>query len=568
MFTRSIRWAGLNQGKLAIRFEHPRTDEGIAKFNADLDLVRSLKGRAQFYGNDRVWRCSLTEENVVVVMDAGFNIAINLYEWFKAMTKVPFVRTIIQFPPGLKRTLRPYQVENVGFLLSRNGKALIGDDMGLGKTISALSWLHYTGAYPALVVCPAIGKLNWLKEIEKTLPAEITAAALFSKGGDIGFMPDIAIINYDILKDWRKSLPRFKSVILDECHKIKNRATKRAKACRAVARHATHLIGMSGRPIENRPVEFFSFLSMVAPETFSSFWDYAKKYCEPKMGPHGWTYKGATNLQELHKLLTKTVMIRHKKENVEKDLPPKTRVVVPIEINNMDEYQYAESNFTQWVREAYGEHKMMKARNAQSLAKIEYLKQLTIKGKMSGVLDWVSNFLESGEKLVIFAIHHSTVDRLMDEFGKIAVKIDGRDNATRRSKAEDMFQHSSTTRVLVGNLQACGEVINLTAASNSATIELGWKPTEHDQAEDREHRIGQLNPVTAWYLIAHRTIEEEIAALIDTKRQVVSNVLDGGDAEEGSILTALLDKILKGGQENGGHTVTQRKAKSFQRTTW
>ena len=93
-------------------------------------------------------------------------------------------------------------------------------------------------------------------------------------------------------------------------------------------------------------------------------------------------------------------------------------------------------------------------------------------------------------------------------------------------------------------MKAAGVGITLHAASNTCFLELGWTPGEHDQAEDRVHRIGQTaDSVNAYYLLADRTIENDIAELLDEKRKVLAAVLDGKKVKDESILAKLLEKM-------------------------
>jgi SNF2 family DNA or RNA helicase len=107
-----------------------------------------------------------------------------------------------------------------------------------------------------------------------------------------------------------------------------------------------------------------------------------------------------------------------------------------------------------------------------------------------------------------------------------------------------MFQERRQTQLFVGNIKAAGTGITLTAARTVAFLELPWTTGELSQAEDRCHRIGQKNAVNIYYILAGGTIEERIAALLDRKRQVVSAIIDGKEAEDTELLTALLRSYL------------------------
>jgi len=238
--------------------------------------------------------------------------------------------------------------------------------------------------------------------------------------------------------------------------------------------------------------------------------------------------------------LVHNCMLRRLKKDVLKDLPDKTYSIVPIEINNRREYHKAESDFIDWIRQNKGEEAAKKASNAEALAKIEALKQLAVKGKMSNALEWIRDFLEVDGKLIVFATHKMTIDILMDEFKDVAVKIDGSTSQQARQDAVDKFQTDDSCRLFIGNIKAAGVGISLTTASNVAFLELPWTPGELEQATDRCHRIGQKNAVNVYYLLAQETIEETIAYILDKKRKVLDKVLDGKETEENTTFNELL----------------------------
>ncbi len=148
---------------------------------------------------------------------------------------------------------------------------------------------------------------------------------------------------------------------------------------------------------------------------------------------------------------------------------------------------------------------------------------------------------------MVATTHTNVLDAIMKAFPKIALRIDGSiPPGPKRQAAVDAYQTDPRYTLMVGNLTAIGVGLTLTAASNTCTVELGWKPGLHDQFEDRVHRIGQeADSVNAWYLLAEGTIEEEIAELIDQKRNVVSQVLDGEEAASSSLLVDLLKKYKR-----------------------
>ena len=192
------------------------------------------------------------------------------------------------------------------------------------------------------------------------------------------------------------------------------------------------------------------------------------------------------------------------------------------------------------MKGVYGEEAAEKASAAVTLTAIEKLKQLAVQAKLDHALNWIADFLDSDEKLVVFAVHKFVIDAIMERFKNVAVKLDGSVSGTDRQLVVDKFQDDAKTRLFVGNIKAAGIGITLTAASNVAFLEFPWTPGDLSQGEDRCHRIGQKFTVNVYYLLAQNTIEETIALLLDEKRKVLDKVLDGIDTDEGSLLTELI----------------------------
>lgn len=543
--------------KFSIYFNFPKGDSRFAEV---LAKVKTLPDR-RWNADARRWEVPLAIESAELLLQWGFKFSEGLAKWY-AEAKGPAVEEMRDISGRIwDERLFPYQNDGVAFIESRNGRALIGDEMGLGKTAQALVWLkHHPELRPAVVICPASLKLNWAREIRMWVGEDTPITVINGKkpNGTVIGSKDIVIINYDILGDaqWDVDAKRWKldgwcfrlasvvkALVMDEIHYAKSKTAKRTKAAQALSHFSKNVIGLSGTPIVNRPIEFFYPINMIRRDLFPSFWRFAQEYTNAKHNGYGWSFEGAKNPEKLHKTLTETIMVRRRKEDVLKDLPPKTRSVVPFEIDNRTEYEKAAADIIKWIAENEGKEKAERAKNAEFLVEFEKLKQLAVQGKMTAVVEWITDFLESGEKLIVFAVHKATVDALMDAFPGIAVKLDGSTGSGDRQAVVDRFQTDPEIRLFVGNIQAAGVGITLTAASNVAFVELPWTPGAASQAEDRAHRIGQMDNVTCWYLIAHGTVEEDIAEILDGKMKVLSAVLDGREADEGSVLMELLKKV-------------------------
>lgn len=526
--------------------ENQRTGEPYIKIEFpfdmnDITVVKTISGRRYHDENSvKYWTAPLSKEALKLLVDRGFTLDEQLQYVLKGKPKSELKdATDI---PGLKMKLFPYQEEGVGFVESHNGRALIADEMGLGKTAQSLAWLQlHPELRPAIVVCPASLKLNWVKEANMWMMKPKTQV-LSGTNPSVPLIGEIIIINYDILWDWLEKLNRIKPkvLIMDEVHMIKSNGAKRTKATKRLGKSIPHVIGLSGTPIVNRPVEIYNSIRLINTSIVPTFWEYASRYCDAKHNGFGWDFNGASNTEELHSLLVNSIMIRRKKTDVLKDLPDKMYSFVPMELDNFSEYHKAERNFIEYVKETKGVAAAVKARNAEVLTQIEALKQLAVRGSLPQAIEWIQNFLEIDGKLVVFAIHKFVIDTLMEAFPGISVKIDGSVSSENRQRAVDEFQTNDKIRLFVGNIQAAGVGITLTAASKVAFLELPWTPGHLQQAADRVHRIGQKDTVTVYYLLATGTIVERIAALLDSKQRVLDSVLDGRATEEESLLSELI----------------------------
>lgn len=430
---------------------------------------------------------------------------------------------------GNGKDMFPFQKAGLEFIESIDGNGLIADQMGLGKTIQSLGYIGlHPELRPAVIVCPASLKLNWEREAETWL--ENNDVIEIVKGGKAKQLTgDIIIINYDILKKWLPNLKEYNPQILifDESHSIKNQKSARSKAAAELAKDVPHKILLTGTPVLNRPAELWNQLQIIDPFGYpdSRFFQWHKRFTNATQNRYGWDFSGSSNLNELSASL-KTIMIRRTKDQVLKELPAKQRTSFFIEIDNKKEYKTAEQDLQKWLAEQGDMKKADRVSSVEHLAKIEYLRQIAVKGKMKEAIKSIRTFLEGGEKLVVFAIHKKVINVIMDEFKECAVKIDGSVSTEKRQAAVDSFQNDNKVKLFVGNIKAAGVGITLTAASNVAFLELPWTPAELEQAEDRCHRIGQENAVNIYYFVGANTIDQTIASIIINKKITIDKIMD------------------------------------------
>ncbi len=442
---------------------------------------------------------------------------------------------------GLGGELRPFQRAAVVYALAQR-RTFLADEQGLGKTIEALAALQADGAFPAAVVCPASMKLVWQRECERWIPGR-SVAVLHGRGVE-GWstsgagVADIVLCNYDILEAHAERLAArdLRAAIFDESHYCKDPRRKRTKAAIALAERVADdglRLALTGTPILNRPKDIVAQLRLVG--RLGDFGSGAGL---------GRRFRGAKALDRLHWNLRAHCYVRRTKADVLPQLPAKRFASVPVELDNAGEYRLAEADVVAWLRTQpldlrSLEAKVAAALRAEQLARLNYLRRLAASGKLRAAIAWIEDFVACGEPLVVFA-HHREVQRALVEHFPGAAHVLGDDALADRAAAVDDFQRPDGPPLIVCSLQAASQGITLVRASNVAFLELDWTPARHDQAEDRCHRIGQHDAVTAYYLLAAQTIDEQMAGVLQRKRAVIDAVTDGQRVADTSSLDAVV----------------------------
>ncbi len=437
--------------------------------------------------------------------------------------------------------LAPFQWAAVRYALHAR-RAFLADEQGLGKTVEALAALEADDAYPALVVCPASLKLNWEREAQHWLPHRSVAVV----AGRMAVPPraEITILNYEIVASHRDALAlrRPRALVLDESHYCKNPQAKRTRAVRRLAegmgRDALRL-ALTGTPVLNHAEELISQLRVLGRlEDFGSGARFKAQF------------RGPLTEERLHWHLRRRCFVRRRKSEVLPQLPDKRQVVVPVELDNAREYRLAEDDVIAWLREQPLDLSELNAKiaatlRAQRLAQLGTLQRLAARGKLHAALTWIHDFLASGEPLVVFARHVEVQEAVLERFPD-AAHLFGRDTLAAREATVQGFQEDDGPQLIVCATRVAAQGITLTRASNVAFLELEWTPAMHDQAEDRCHRIGQHDAVTAWYLLAAGTIDETMARLIARKRGLVAAVTDGRRLDGDGLVEAVVRELREG----------------------
>lgn len=435
----------------------------------------------------------------------------------------------------------PYQKVGISFLNKVEGIGMIGDSMGLGKTLQSIGYVSLNNLH-TVVVCPASLKYPWKKEVERFTDKTAVVLTEFEPEdlSPKNKLADFVIINYEQLQKYEKYLTKakFDCVILDESQYIMNLQAKRTKSVFKFFKKCKHRICVSGTPIKNRPLEFYAQLKFLRPDLFSNKMKFALRYCDAKETPFGWDMRGASNLDELNRKIA-PFYIRRLKNEVLKELPPKTVTVLDLEMGVTEKQEYAkvQREFDRLMADnwsQYGSSYADRRIDGAHLAKLMELKQFCSKIKVAKVIEFVKEFIDSSDnrKIIVFSQFIATQKALRDAFPGNSVSLLGEDSAEKRQEAVEKFQNDPNIRVFVGSTIAAGVGLTLTAADTVVFADLMWSPADHEQAADRVHRISQENPVFIYYLVYKDSIESMIWHVVGHKLSVLSQTLDGKEIKD------------------------------------
>ncbi|MHB1509144.1 MAG: SNF2-related protein [Acidimicrobiales bacterium] len=342
----------LDDGRASVFFEY---DPGL------VTEVKRLSG-ARWVGAEKYWRVGVDSQLTTFAKQHDFSIEESVVAMARKKEEATSALAIQSrsvdsdlVVPGLRGQLRPFQGAGIAYALAAR-RVLIGDAMGLGKTIQALGVIQAVGGdgpTKALVVCPASLKLNWLAEAIKWLGSEwkieLVTSRKAGRVGKGGSGHELVICNYDILAAREADLVAFSPRVLvaDEIHAAKNKGAQRTKALDKIAKSIPddgYVVGLSGTPVVNRPIELASPLSILGRlDDLGGFWHFAKRYCDATHNGFGWDFSGASNLEELNEVLRKTCYVRRTVHDVYDELPPVQVASVPLGMDRDIAKQYAQA---------------------------------------------------------------------------------------------------------------------------------------------------------------------------------------------------------------------------------
>ncbi len=459
-------------------------------------------------------------------------------------------------PSTLRAELRSYQEEGYVWLarLAHWGVgACLADDMGLGKTLQALAViLGRAQAGPTLVVAPTSVCMNWVAEAARFAPT-LTVHIFGGKERaslvrDLGKF-DMLVTSYTLLQQEGDLLASvaWETIVLDEAQAIKNMATKRSRA--AMALDGGFKLLLTGTPIENHLGELWNLFNFINPGLLSSLEKFNLNFAVPIE-----RYQDREAGRKLRKMI-RPFMLRRIKSQVLEELPPRTEVVLHVEMSE-EERAFYEALRRQAIASLENAAPGT-GQNMQILAEIMRLRRTCCNTRLvapdsdipssklelfGSVLD---ELLENRHQVLVFSQfvgHLQFIRQYLDEMGIPYCYLDGSTSIKDRKAQVDTFQAGGADVFLI-SLKAGGLGLNLTAADYVIHMDPWWNPAVEDQASDRAHRIGQTRPVTIYRLVTKNTIEEKIVALHNEKRELADSLLQGSDVSARISVEELLNLI-------------------------
>ena len=405
--------------------------------------------------------------------------------------------------------LFPHQEEARDFLLA-NRRCILADQPRVGKTLpAAAAALQHL---PAIIVCPAIAKTVWeaaFNKLDPSVPVKVINGK--KQAGEL-IASGVTIVNYDILSSVT-AFSGIKTVVFDECHRLKNNKAIRTKAAMLMMKKIDRVYALSGTPIPNRPIELWPILHGLG--IYRGGWfDFAARYAKMWSAPWGMDVSGASNIPEL-KALMRPHVLRRKKEDIFMDYkqPQVSLVTFDLPIDKREQQFDADALVA----------------NPNALMAFEGLAEIMREAgmrKIKAASEFISDLLQSGEPIVVFAHHKDVVHGLVEELkDHKPVVVVGDTPSAKRTENIAAFQ-SGQTKVIVGNIAAMSEGVDLSAADTIVFVECTWSTSALEQASSRVENINKSGVKPVIYLLTIRaSLDHNVLAKVLKKQNIVNQII-------------------------------------------
>lgn len=436
--------------------------------------------------------------------------------------------------------LDPYQETGAAFLASR-WRGSIFDEPGLGKTAQAIRALEIVGANKALVVCPAGVRQVWPHEIRKWSQnglKALKASSVYDLADWQRGKANVLVCSFEQAVMWKDDFRKsfFDALIVDEAHLAKNRKARRTLALvgeeadgeGALAGMAARTWTMTGTPIKNDPTDLWVQLKL-AGATDLNFTAFASRYFEPRAKTFSISYTPKKDyLPELHALIASMSVMRTF-DDVGHQLPPIRMTTLPVDGNDRQIVEYLKGfpGLSERIVHMVNTEGKLAFKDSEHVSR---LRSLIAEAKAPGYANFVTEELKRGEidKLVVMANHRKAIRIVRDEIRKAnmnAEEITGDTTERARERIVRSFQDEADgVRVIVGNIQAAGTGLTMTAACRLDMLESSWTPSDNVQAVRRVRRRGQTRPTWARFVMLNNSFDHTVAEVVVKKANTIISI--------------------------------------------
>lgn len=468
----------------------------------------------------------------------------------------------VSIPNNLKATLRPYQESGFSWMVQNTDLgfgSLIADDMGLGKTLQVIAaLLHFKNlkkleTEKVLIVAPTTLLSNWRKEIERFAPTlDVSIYHGQTRSLDKEHY-DILITSYGLARRDKAKLNKLEwfIMVIDEAQHIKNPQSEQTKSINGIK--ASHYIAMSGTPVENRLLEYWSIFDFTNKHYLGPAKEFKNRFANPIEKERD------QQCLETFQRITRPFILRRLKSDktIIQDLPDKieTDQICSLSSKQTALYQEVVNLTLQKIESSEGiERKGLIFKLINALKQIcnhpaQYLKNSQAlpreSGKLQTLMELLTNIDEQSEKTLIFTQYtqmgNLLTEVLTNQFKHTVPFLHGGLSVKKRDALVDSFQNDTQMKTLIISLKAGGTGLNLTAANHVIHYDLWWNPAVEAQATDRAYRIGQNKNVMVYRLLTENTFEEKINDMLNQKKDLANLTVASGE----KWLTEFSDDQLK-----------------------
>lgn len=441
--------------------------------------------------------------------------------------------------------LEKYQLEGAAFLAGKH-RASLFDEPGLGKTAQAIRARELVRAGQTLVVCPAGVRQVWPHQFKlwgrdgaRVCKADTIFDLVAWQRGKF----EVLIVSFEQATNWCKHLTEdfFDLLIIDEAHYLKNPDAKRTKAIAdggvgGVSRMANYVWCLTGTPIKNDPADLWVPIRM-SGATQLSFSAFQRRYFKQRMGTFSVSNTVRKEaLPELQALLS-SMSIMRTFEDVGEQLPP-------IRIDQLA-VDGSREEIVSYLRHYPGlDQRIIQSIETESVlafddsTHVATLRALIAEAKAPGYARLITEELKSGtiDKLVVMAHHRRAIELVaahLNGAGIRAETIVGGTSEKARTDAVRSFQDDPDgVRVIIGNIQAAGTGLTLTAAARLDMLESSWTPADNVQAVRRIRRKGQTRPTFARFVMLQNSFDQTVASIVARKANTIVSITAKNNLQE------------------------------------